>query len=278
MSLHLQPELAKAAEIVNDLFVANFGRQLRIEIGGGSILAARYRHRLSTDLDLWRKSTPVTTADKGYRNTLPLEIQEKMAHEAWAGGKPDVSLLHNLYGKLKAELADEKMPAEVECIEVSFTENVQFPALEGRKEANVVGTIFRPQRDAEILWGKLRRMKDRAVTLRDLYDFAVMSHLAPEAVETALDEHGEEGRREIARRISARSVDTEKPLLRTTWETEEPERMKEALGRILKGGETFADEKHPRRAGTRWPLDILRAVCRRKGPSRSRGSRREIEQ
>ena len=265
MLLHLQPEIAKAAEILNGLFVGNFGRQLRIQIGGGSVLAARYRHRLSTDLDLWRKSTPETPADERYRSTPPIEIQRRMAHEAWIGGEPDtVNMLGNMLGRLKAEAAGVGIPPEVEGIDVSFTDELQFPTLMGSKETNVVRTIFRPQSDAEILWGKLGRMKEGALTQRDLYDLAVMSHMAPKAVEAALQAQGEEGRREIVSRISAKEADKGKPLLNTTWEMEDLDKVKEALIQVLESGEIGMTTGSPARMSRGWPLIDLQTACRRK--------------
>ena len=147
---------------------------------------------------------------------------------------------------------------------MSFTDEVAFPTLMRSRETNVAGTIFRPQSDAEIPWGKLARMKGGALTQRDLYDLAVMSHMAPQAVELALQAQREQGRREIAGMIRARETDKEKPLLRTTWETEDPDRMKEALIRVLKSGGTFVRMEDPARSGRGWPLAELQAVCRKK--------------
>ena len=87
--LNMQEELMWAVQLMDGLFIRGFGSGLGLQIGGGSTLAARYNHRLSTDLDIWRKK-PETEADRIYDATPPAEIREVMAHEAWQGGKPEV--------------------------------------------------------------------------------------------------------------------------------------------------------------------------------------------
>ena len=226
--LNMQEELVWAVRLMNDLFIRGFGSGLRLQIGGGSTLAARYDHRLSTDLDIWRKK-PETEADRIYDATPPAEIREVMAHEAWQGGKPEVGMFGDIHGFLKPEIAGVDLSSEVEGIEVSIG-NLGFPtSRRQRQHVNVIESILEPQNDEEILWGKLIRMKDRRLTRRDLYDFAVMSHCVPNRLGYALDDIGPSKRRDIVDSIRKKGIDRTKPLLRPKWMIDDLESVKKAL-------------------------------------------------
>lgn len=262
MTLDMQEELMQATLLINELFVDGFGRDLRLQIGGGSTLAARYDHRLSTDLDIWRKD-PETEADRGYDATPPMQLEDLMAHEAWQGGRPQVNMHGNLRGFLRPEVVGSKLPEEVDGIEVSAGKELAFPRSEHqRQHRNVTGTILRPQNDEEILWGKLIRMKDRALTRRDLYDFAVMSHCAPDRVGYALDQVGPVKRRQIAQSIRRKVIDKTKPLLEPKWIIDDLEAVKNALLGTLESQMRLGQEARPLQRTGRWDLRRLQATCK----------------
>ena len=112
MILNMRKELVLAVQLMNDLFIRGFGERPRLQIGGGSTLAARYDHRLSTDLDIWRRN-PETEADRIYDRMAPTEIEEVMAQEAWKGGKPEVEMFRQIHGFLRPEIAKGNLPPEV---------------------------------------------------------------------------------------------------------------------------------------------------------------------
>ena len=126
MILNMQKELVLAVQLMNDLFIRGFGGGLRLQIGGGSTLAARYDHRLSTDLDIWRSNSE-TESDRIYAETDPAKIEEVMAHEAWQGGKPEVNMFREIHGFLRPEIAKGNLPPEVDGIEVSVGNTLGFP-------------------------------------------------------------------------------------------------------------------------------------------------------
>ena len=259
--LNMQTELVGAAELMHELFVDNFGRNLRVQIGGGSTLAARYNHRLSTDLDLWRKE-PETEADRIFDATPSMELEDLLAHDAWMKGKPSVDMYGNIRGMLKPEAVGAELPPEVDGIEVSAGRELTFPKSKLlRQQGNVITTILRPQNDEEILWGKLIRMKDRELTQRDLYDFAVMSHLAPERIEYALDEVGARKRYEIGKAVEKKVIDRTKPLLRTTWDVPDLEAVKKGLLVTLGSKLGLGQDGQPKRMGRHWDLSALQATC-----------------
>ena len=267
MALNMQKELVSAVHLMNDLFIRGFGGGLRLQVGGGSTLAARYDHRLSTDLDIWRRK-PETEADRIYDETAPAKIEEVMAHEAWQGGRPKVNMFREIHGFLRPEIAKGNLPPEVEGIEVSVGCDLGFPTSgKQRQHVNVTGSILKPQNDEEILWGKLIRMKDRSLTQRDLYDFAVMSRCAPDRVGYALD-YIDPGRRwDIADSIRNKKVDRTKPLLRPKWVVGDLEAVKGALLGMLGSRVGFGQESVPPQAPGRWDLHELQATCGRAAPN-----------
>ena len=267
MILNMQKELVLAVQLMNDLFIRGFGGRLRLQIGGGSTLAARYNHRLSTDLDIWRRN-PETEADRIYDATAPTEIEEVMAHEAWQGGKPEVDMFRQIHGFLKPGIAEGNLPPEVEGIEVSVGNDLGFPMSgKQRQHVSVAGSILKPQNDEEILWGKLIRMKDGSLTQRDLYDFAVMSRCAPDRVRYALDYIGPDKRWDIADSIRNKEVDKIKPLLRPKWVVDDLEAVKGALLGMLGNRIGFGQESLSPQAAGRWDLHELQATCGHATPS-----------
>ena len=131
-----------------------------------------------------------------------------------------------------------ELPAGVEGIEVTIVER-EFEKIGARAEDRVRGTPFEPQTDAQILWGKMQRMKDGQVHVRDLYDLGVMSRLNPQALRYAFGSQGGAGRRDIGQRLRYTPVDGEKRLLRvresgwTPWRGKDAEDAKQRLVQAL---------------------------------------------
>ena len=271
MILAMQRELAQAVRFVYGLLAQTFGRDLSIDLGGGSTLAARYDHRLSTDLDIWRRES-VTQADRAWDAMEPHVIGDALAHEAWIGAKPTVSLYGTVSGFLRPEVVEADLPKGEEGIEVVAGRDLTFQrGLGRRQQVYIAGTRLRPQNDEEILWGKLIRMKDKAVTERDLYDFAVLSHCAPERVGYALDKFGENDLKGIVRMLRHRAIDRRKKrILQPRWKVADPETVRKALVETLESELEAPRETQGSGGSARRNLEALQATCtgRMEGGSR----------
>ena len=238
--LQIQPEIEPAARWLGRRLTQVFGEGLRLRIGGGSILAARHHHRLSTDLDLWWDDTDThrSEANRLYASRIAREprwVEDALGGDQWKNGRPVVLLPGTVIGMLTIGV---ELPAGVEGIEVTIVEK-EFEKIGVKAEDHVRGTPFEPQTDAQILWGKMQRMKDGQVHVRDLYDLGVMSHLNPQALRYAFGSQGGNGRRDIGQRLRYTRVDGEKRLLRvresgwTPWKGKDAEDAKQLLVEAL---------------------------------------------
>ena len=260
--LQLQHEIEPAARWLGGKLTQVFGEGLRLRIGGGSILAARHHHRLSTDLDLWwdKSDEHRSEANRLYASRVaqaPLRVEDALEDDRWKNGRPKVSFPGTVRGILTMGV---ELPAGVEGIEVTIVEK-EFGKIGVKAEERVRGTLFEPQTDAQIIWGKMQRMKEGQVHVRDLYDLGVMSHLNPQALTYAFGSQGEGGRRDIGQRLRYTRVDGEKRLLRvresgwTPWEGQDAEHAKQRLIEAL-------DRNDPA---------TLQGACRRHAPAYHRG-------
>ena len=238
--LRLQPEIEPAARWLGRKLTQVFGEGLRLRIGGGSILAARHHHRLSTDLDLWwdKSDEHRSEANRLYASRVaqaPRWVEDALGGDQWKDGRPGVLLPGTVIGMLTMGV---ELPAGVEGIEVTIVER-EFEKIGARAEDRVRGTLFEPQTDAQILWGKMQRMKEGQVHVRDLYDLGVMSHLNPQALRYAFGSQGGAGRRDVGQRLRYTRVDGEKRLLRvresgwTPWKGKDAEDAKQMLIQAL---------------------------------------------
>ena len=101
--LRLQPEIEPAARWLGRKLTQVFGEGLRLRIGGGSILAARHRHRLSTDLDLWWDHTDAhrSEANRLYASRVaqaPRRVEDALGGDRWKDGRPVVLLTGTVIG------------------------------------------------------------------------------------------------------------------------------------------------------------------------------------
>ena len=139
-------------------------------LGGGTVLAARYRHRKSTDLDIFLS---LITSER---------IDRKHGERVWIN-------------HLKEWLGDEPEQTIGAMTVIGMIGNVPFsvcPAsgvLETGIPQEIYGHIIAGQTTHEILEGKiLGRIIDENTpnTIRDLYDITVAARLEPEAMASVL--------------------------------------------------------------------------------------------
>ena len=140
-------------------------------LGGGTILAARYKHRRSFDVDLWY---PVLTAPKIYL---------KHGRDLWKKHLGDLLI------------EDDKQRIPLGCVGIAG--GVEFSIAPATDMRNTAGSqpIARHEVSAQmteqIMVGKISgRLCDpnAPVTVRDLYDIAIACRLEPEVMSNVLEQ------------------------------------------------------------------------------------------
>ena len=131
-------------------------------LGGGSVLAARWKHRKSTDIDVLLPERD-SLNDAGEGGPLDLAAATGGQHE---GDAPERVVVRLGFGKLDVAAIKPQIPGLEEQVEI-----------EGRTETVLTS--------AQILLGKFNRT-DAAVT-RDAFDMAVAANAEPRALELAVN-------------------------------------------------------------------------------------------
>ena len=229
------------------------GRKGRLLLGGGTVLAARWKHRRSTDIDvLVPDRNAINDSHPGQRNDL-----------AGATG-----------GRVEGKWRDRiKVKVGATMLDVCAMEP-QLPGLEGREEID--GRSETVLATAQILRGKLNRTQQ--VLARDAFDLVTASKADPKALQhavNALDEtetlvvavNLKQGNGRIARDapevlLDVRGTDggtfeelgnraasavTQSRYSRVTITLEE---STVAIERITRNGEQYRDECHSEELGT----------------------------
>ena len=154
-------------DTISDLGLA--GRAVRTRLGGGTILAARWGHRLSTDIDVQISgTTDLTEIRKGREGDLARRLGGK-----WALDKRN---------QVKVRLEDGVI--NVSTVPTQPNRGAHDVEIDGRAQT-VLSTT-------QILRGKLERADDPG-PVRDAYDLATAAKCDPEALTAAVgmlpDEH-----------------------------------------------------------------------------------------
>ena len=136
-----------------------------LSFGGGTVLAARWRHRKSLDVDLWCRPDAWTALDA----TAQLELQQQI----WniPGCNQDLT-----------SLDPSGLTTEIGGVEATLGPVPDGPG--ARLERELAGTRLRLQTNEEILYGKIfhRMLQQQAILVRDVYDLASAAIYDPEAL------------------------------------------------------------------------------------------------
>lgn len=147
----------------------------KYRLGGGTALAAVWRHRHSTDIDLFMEHTD-------YRAGIDSDAREQRLRD---------ELFEALQQLRPEKISVERGFAKVVCRDGEFGLYTPPVPLRASAEATdkVAGTRVEIERPAIILARKIhgRMLSNGVFTLRDLYDTAAASVLAPEDLEIVLD-------------------------------------------------------------------------------------------
>ena len=143
-------------------------------MAGGSVLEARWRHRRSTDIDLF--VSPATMEKLVGENSL---LYQGLVSQLDASGNAAMDSFNGF------------LSGEMEGTSFSLAAS-EFVRDDRTHPENVDGTHFQAATNEEILAGKIRGRLHRSgqhpaqAPLRDLYDITVAPHLEPGVVDRIL--------------------------------------------------------------------------------------------
>ena len=173
----LETPLAEAFEAVREPFAAAFGDESRLRLGGGTALALRWGHRVSTDLDFFvgladyegarDEFAELATAFEGRDEIGELEWQDAGGFACVVGRSTPVSLF--------PAFSVTRVPVSADTIEGSRVHLEATPEILAKKLFHRVGTTEvgdRPRRIAPA---------------RDVYDLAYASRYHPALFEAAAE-------------------------------------------------------------------------------------------
>ena len=222
-TVQLQDHLHEAAGLLSERLVEVCGREAEeFLMGGGSILAARYGHRKSTDIDLWATERlrdvlfPIGSTGEETRRGIEGRIR-------WGEGEIGPVIVSPMLERVTGTILDTRRGRTRFSIYTTRTMGFSEEAKSGEK---VSGTVFAGQDDEEILEGKIRRTGKGldSVTIRDIYDLCVMAKIKPEAFRRAAGNAGQGTRERAGKFLKFSPADLHwhdpKPLLDPQWEVD----------------------------------------------------------
>ena len=210
-SLSTPKALAGALESLHDIF-SRCLPDVSVVMGGGSVLAARWHHRISTDIDLFVSPAAMLTLTT--KNSL---LYQAVLNLLQGVGEANIEAFS---GFLSGEI--KETPFSLAASEFIREDRAAFE--------KIATTDFQAATNEEILEGKimgrLHRRGNQPVQapIRDLYDIAVAARLAPGVVNRVLGGITTKGRSVIARDLrflpgNLHEVDP-KPLLKPRYQVE----------------------------------------------------------
>ena len=138
------------------------------QIGGGTVLAARWKHRLSYDVDL---TLPDTLPLYRLENPVESRFENRMRE---LGGRPEYYQSLQMY---QVQFGEQGLDLWVHAVEPPGSQSRL--EIEGREET-VLSNV-------QILWGKIARA-ERNLS-RDVYDVVYAAEHDPTSLEIALNAH-----------------------------------------------------------------------------------------
>ena len=232
-SLAIPKSLVPAVKSLHTIFF-RFLPDVNVVMGGGSVLAARWNHRDSTDIDLF-VSPAAMQALTAEKSLLYRAVREAIGE---AGVDPFSGFLSG----------------DIEGTPFSLAASEFIREDQGVSE-QIADTYFRAATNEEILSGKimgrLHRNSGQAVAapIRDLYDIVVAAHRASGVVGYILSGITQKGRSVIAadlRRMpdNLQEVD-QKPLMNPRYQVELKGLAKTVAAAIEAGNETLLPPVFP---------------------------------
>lgn len=226
--LRMPPRLTRAAQNLERLFLTLFDPS-EIQLGGGTILAARYGHRTSHDLDYW------------YNDEAAQRLVEQGNEYAWemmmgSEGQLDekrTTLLRGCAGRMLG-------------VEFSLGRSNEGAWIDGGQK--IYGSQIRAQSTTMILAGKILkrwRVDNRPVPIRDLVDVSVAARIEPEAVEKVLEVCEPREQAEIIKRLRATPANQHKEDPKKITSIKYKIRLEELAQQMIRMVETGSADSAP---------------------------------
>ena len=196
-----------------------------LSFGGGTVLAARWAHRLSLDVDLFCQPDAYARLDRDQRARLEAAIRQIQ------GCDSDVTWCEDI----------------ATYTEISGIEATVLPrptAIAASPATTLPGCGLALQGSAQILYGKIawRMYEGGEITVRDAYDVACARQLDANALESALEHVSPQAIDIVAGTISALpegwTEDDENKLIEPLYTWSEAELQSEAAAALRSGGRT----------------------------------------
>ena len=196
-----------------------------LSFGGGTVLAARWNHRTSTDVDLFATPAAWEALSDEQHEQIEARLQKVdgyAAERSWSGP-------HQLY-------------AEIRGTEATVLPRLPGPVPPTGEQRYLSGTELRLQGNAEILHGKMRhRLTDQyVVAVRDAYDICSAAIHDPEALRATVRHIGKDEVNEVCAMIRELapgwSTNDPKAILNCRYEWNEAaltERLAQALEQAI---------------------------------------------
>ena len=201
-----------------------------LSFGGGTVLAARWKHRESRDVDLFCR----TDVFAGLGREARARIEERV--KEMEGCDPEVTWCENV-----------GLYTEVDGIEATMLPRAQIMPEHGTTV--LAGTALRLQTSEEILYAKIvYRMYDAdEITVRDAYDVACARVEDPEALNRAVGRIDEDIVRDVVATISnlpkGWTQDEQQTLLGGRFEWKEEELTARTVAALLDASEEGIDQR-----------------------------------
>ena len=197
-----RPTLAPGADIAHTLkllsgHLARYGVESGlIHLGGGSVLAAAWEHRRSTDIDLW---VPQERAERLKRLARSEEEWKVLMCPKGSIVEPEGMS----WMRMNAAMTLNAVPISL------FSSHI--PQGDDKNRQSMRGTIFGAATTEEIITGKIAgRWADATratIPIRDIYDVHVARALEPRALERTMRKLSDEERQRAATKLRAVPID-----------------------------------------------------------------------
>ena len=213
--LQVPSRLAPAFERLLKLVTRLNQAHLPLYLGGGTILACRWGHRISTDLDLYVRRRDIANVGPALHELLQVAVT----------ADPDVFAQPALYGHSHAVMG------KVLGTECTLYSNNHLRADDAERERLGDGSILAVTNEEVMLGkigGRLRMIAARRpmLPIRDLYDISVGGVMDPDAVQAGLASIPLPLRERIADAVENIPFDLHlidpKPIIAPTWDIKLP--------------------------------------------------------